>query len=272
MKSGTKQEEDITNEVKMFFHKHPLIAWNILAVLAFFIHWSLMLVFFFTSLVFWSKRVTKAAEQKHKQMITEIKVSLEPKDERKAECPNCHKALSKIPGAKKKCPHCGDFMYVRTNFHNIRVVVTEKDADVIDFTNYILPIADACGISRGEISDCFQSGRSFNDALWSVINFHLLKNQKDGNWDVLISLYHVSERICLLENRSTKHIVKRRSYFELLRLKEMGMKTAIVITVLDESCDACKNLDGKEFDIDEAMRIQPLPPPDCKCQHCVCRY
>jgi len=26
----------------------------------------------------------------------------EHKDERKAECPNCHKALSKIPGAKIK--------------------------------------------------------------------------------------------------------------------------------------------------------------------------
>jgi len=38
----------------------------------------------------------------------------EVKDERKAECPNCHKILSKIPGAKTKCPHCDEFMFVRT--------------------------------------------------------------------------------------------------------------------------------------------------------------
>ena len=31
----------------------------------------------------------------------------EPKDERKAECPNCQKTLSRIPGAKTKCPHWG---------------------------------------------------------------------------------------------------------------------------------------------------------------------
>ena len=54
----------------------------------------------------------------------------EPKDERKAECPNCHKALSKIPSAKTKCPHCGENMFVRTRpKDNARVVVTKAEAD-----------------------------------------------------------------------------------------------------------------------------------------------
>lgn len=29
-------------------------------------------------------------------------------DKRKAECPSCHQALKKVPGAKTKCPHCGE--------------------------------------------------------------------------------------------------------------------------------------------------------------------
>jgi len=59
--------------------------------------------------------------------------SLKSKDERKAECPNCHKTLSKIPGAKTKCPHCGEFMFIRTRpKDNARVVVTKAGADKID--------------------------------------------------------------------------------------------------------------------------------------------
>lgn len=57
----------------------------------------------------------------------------EQKDERKAECPYCNKTLSKIPGAKTKCPHCDNFMFIRTRpKDNARIVVTENDADKID--------------------------------------------------------------------------------------------------------------------------------------------
>ncbi len=58
----------------------------------------------------------------------------EQKDERKAECPNYHEALFKIPGgAKTKCPHCGEFIFVRTRpKDNARVVVTKAEADKID--------------------------------------------------------------------------------------------------------------------------------------------
>lgn len=47
--------------------------------------------------------------------------------------PTFHKALSKIPGAKTKCPHCGEYMFVRTRpKDNARVVVTKAEADKID--------------------------------------------------------------------------------------------------------------------------------------------
>src|SRR3989442_5791851 len=31
-----------------------------------------------------------------------------------AVCPNCSKLLDKIPGRKSKCPHCAEYIYVRT--------------------------------------------------------------------------------------------------------------------------------------------------------------
>lgn len=57
----------------------------------------------------------------------------QPLDLRKAECPYCQKALDKIPKRRTKCPHCGEFMYVRTRPKDkVRVVVTKAEADKID--------------------------------------------------------------------------------------------------------------------------------------------
>ena len=62
-----------------------------------------------------------------------VVVGPNPLDLRKAECPYCHKTLPKVPGRKKKCLHCGGFMFVRTRPEDrARVVVTQAEADRID--------------------------------------------------------------------------------------------------------------------------------------------
>jgi hypothetical protein len=54
-------------------------------------------------------------------------------DLRKPECPYCHRVLAKVPGAKTRCPNCGEFMFVRPRpLDRARVVVTKADADVIE--------------------------------------------------------------------------------------------------------------------------------------------
>ena len=60
----------------------------------------------------------------------------EPTDLRKPECPYCHLALKKIPGAKTKCPHCARSIFVRTRPEDFsRVLVTRAEAERID-TDY----------------------------------------------------------------------------------------------------------------------------------------
>jgi DNA-directed RNA polymerase subunit RPC12/RpoP len=54
-------------------------------------------------------------------------------DQRRAECPRCRKSLKKIPASKTKCPHCGDFMFVRTRPQDgARVVVTADEVQRIE--------------------------------------------------------------------------------------------------------------------------------------------
>jgi predicted RNA-binding Zn-ribbon protein involved in translation (DUF1610 family) len=57
-----------------------------------------------------------------------------PIDARTPECPYCKGELKKIPGAKTKCPHCGQFMYVRTSPNEERYVhVNRGDDDWFDY-------------------------------------------------------------------------------------------------------------------------------------------
>lgn len=112
-------------------------------------------------------------------------------DERKAECPNCHKILSKIPGAKTKCPHCGDFMYVRTRTDNVRAVVTKNEADKIDEAWRIengtqeVYLADQKRFNdRKELLRKKFGGKepSENDVRWGLLNEELLENAKSEQW------------------------------------------------------------------------------------------
>jgi mannitol/fructose-specific phosphotransferase system IIA component (Ntr-type) len=48
-------------------------------------------------------------------------------------CPFCYVSLEKIPLKKKKCPHCGNYIYVRTEPTNRKkILVTKEQASQID--------------------------------------------------------------------------------------------------------------------------------------------
>ena len=114
------------------------------------------------------------------------------KDERKAECPYCHKALSKIPGAKTKCPHCGEFIFVRTRpKDNARVVVTKAEADKIDEewtivagTHDIFVAEKEEFAKQKEILRKRFGGKepSDNDVRWGLLNRQLIKHIKNSDW------------------------------------------------------------------------------------------
>ena len=194
------------------------------------------------------------------------------KDGRKAECPNCQNTLNKIPGAKTKCPHCGKIMFVRTRPDGVRLVVTERQAkDIEQMENFLKFAGVQCGITPKEILEREKNSVDMKNALWSLGNEYLLKNQQTGNYDNVISLYRALEKIRISKNKSANYIVKRRLYYELLQMKQQKLPIAIITCGYD-SCDACKKLDGKEYSINEAFELQPLPPENCTCLRCTCSY
>ncbi len=173
------------------------------------------------------------------------------KDERKAECPNCHKALSKIPGAKTKCPHCGEFMLVRTRpKDNARVVVTKAEADKIDEEWTIVAgthdifVAEKEKFSKEkEILRKRFGGKepSDNDVRWGLLNKQLIEHAKNGDW----GLYR-NARFQMAEILRGK-----------MKLKD-ALRTYLEVCYLD--LNGVRNVDG----MNDPEILKEFPPFDPK--------
>src|ERR1700733_3999817 len=75
-----------------------------------------------------------------------------------AVCPNCNQRLDKKPGRKKKCPHCGRFIYVRTRpSDEKKVLVTEAQAERIEEQWFIVHggTHEAFLLAKRRVADLF---------------------------------------------------------------------------------------------------------------------
>lgn len=114
-----------------------------------------------------------------------------PQDKRNPECPNCHKTLKKVPGAKTECPYCGEFMFVRTTLDNVRLVVTLDEADKIDEQWRIKNGTQEAYIAeQGQLEDRKKvlqknfGGKepSEHDVKWSLFNEEILNTASKSQW------------------------------------------------------------------------------------------
>ena len=176
---------------------------------------------------------------------------LEPRDERKAECPYCRQSLAKIPGRKTKCPHCGKFMFVRTRpKDNVRVVVTKEEADKIDEEWAIVSgTHDEYFVEKEELEKervilrkRFGKEPSENDVKWGVFNKQLIQHSQRGDW----GLY-----------RNTRFAMA-----ELLR-KEMKIKQALQAYL--EVCYLDLNGPNNTGGLDDPELLKEFPPFDPNC-------
>jgi len=106
-------------------------------------------------------------------------------------CPYCSVAIIKKPLRKSKCPHCRQYIYVRTRpIDKQRVLVTLDQASEIEvqWTNfprsYIYDHIDPkeIEIQRNEYYKKKGVVLSDNDVKWSILNQELLQHSKNADW------------------------------------------------------------------------------------------
>lgn len=106
-------------------------------------------------------------------------------------CPHCNRALEKKPGRKKKCPHCGQFIYVRTRpSDRQQILVTEAQAELIEEQWAIVNGTHDAYLAgkrrfvdtKARLAKRFGREPSDNDVRWGLLNDELLEHAEHRDW------------------------------------------------------------------------------------------
>jgi len=121
----------------------------------------------------------------------ESKRSLHPVGNVDVMCPHCNQRLEKKPGRKKKCPHCGEFIFVRTRPSDEKqVLVTEAQAEEIEEQWSIVNGTHESYLAKkrrftsekAKLAKHFGREPSDNDVTWSLLNQELMEHASQQNW------------------------------------------------------------------------------------------
>jgi len=151
-------------------------------------------------------------------------------------CPHCNKGLEKKPGRKKKCPHCGQFIYVRTRpSDGKRVLVTETQAEEIAEQWAIVNgthdayLAERRRFAQEKAKLARRFGRepSDNDVRWSLLNQELIEHAMKGNWGLF---RNAKVEMAEILRREGKHVDALGFYLEVCYLDLNGPNNTNGIT------------------------------------------
>ncbi len=215
------------------------------------------------------------------------------------DCPFCNKPLKKIPGRKTKCPHCSEFIYVRTDpTTKEQVFVNEKRAMEINeewsrtISSYdIIKYLHGVGIDE----------KAFIEKKKALFELYKTPIMDSNIASIMLSelsisafkrndyqrLRMINSTLALIEHHEKRpffHLLVEARKFELLELYDSQLKTGcdeIKIFAPVGECDNCMKLDGKIFKMIDALETMPLPNPYCTNQKeetgsshgwCICSY
>ena len=164
-----------------------------------------------------------------------------------AACPYCGKAHCPPPQRRLKCRDCGRLIYVRTDQRTgKRRLLTESQAEDIQ--------------------------RREGAARWRELTQTAQSAERPGDLQAMQQAYRDQAYFLNHEGKPHHDAARKAARCELLRMQRSGVHTVVVMTCQDERvCDYCQRLEGKEFDVAEALHTMPLPRPHRDRNHGLCR-
>lgn len=129
----------------------------------------------------------------------------------------------------------------------------------------------------------FKGEPNANDVIWAMLNNKIREvAPNDANrYSKLFVIYDLmSTFLYKIEDKDPFSILKEVRKYELLRIKDAGIYPKVSIFTLDEGvCSTAKKIKNKVYTLEDALKLEPLPDPKCKCKirHdkipiCCCSY
>ena len=176
-------------------------------------------------------------------------------------CPYCHKALKKNPKRKSKCPHCSQYIFVRSR-QNLFTgsLLTEEQARAVDW----FYITAGYGITKEiyfkkkmELSKKFAKESSYSDIIWGLFNDAIILNSDD--YHILSMIYYQMAIFLEEEGKDPFPLLQDHIKMQLLGYQKKGAKKVKIMSIDDRiTCDDCKKLDGKIMTVEEALKRMPI--------------
>lgn len=181
-------------------------------------------------------------------------------------CPYCSQVLETRPKRKKKCPSCGNYIYVRTTQRIFpSTLLTSEDADVADHFRMV----ECLGLeerdftkTRDDLAKRFGVPPSGGDVLWALSNRLAVQLMKGQDLGALNLLYFDMALFAQKQGEDVVTFRQQAARTELLRHKQGGIKRVEILPAND-ACKACEGQRGKTFTIDEALEQMPIPFREC---------
>jgi len=195
-------------------------------------------------------------------------------------CPYCESPLKDVPKKKKKCPTCGNYIYVRTKQNLFpSLLLTEEDALAVDEFEKL----KAHGVTKGNftseknrLSKEKKAEVSSIDVCLNLYN-KLILQTKDPN--LLRALYFEMALFLYSINRDFFNHLQMSAKMELMAYKQQGVKSVSILTCRNVSCPECQKLSDRVYSIDRALRENPVPCKTCSFElhkgikgWCRCQY
>ncbi len=182
-------------------------------------------------------------------------------------CPYCLVELEQQPSRQKKCPDCGNLIFVRKG-----ILITKEEAEIHD----VLKRLEQFGISKEqftkhnqELTKQSDQQASVNDTVWRILNELVVEKQ---SYFEKKQIYFEMARFSRMEGRDTKPYIVEVARMELLDIMESGLEKVQMTNVNDDQvCEACRAVQGKTFTISEALSDMPIPNL-CQNDECRCWY
>lgn len=184
-------------------------------------------------------------------------------------CPYCSAVLEKKPARKTKCPHCGNYIFVRKGH-----LLTEDQMTIEEWVNRLAEFGvtkEVFSRHRKQLSEQFGSQPSVNDIIWRVLN-SLAASTTDHSQAKLV--YHEMAYLVRGEGNDPKPYLAEAAKHELLDLKKSGVISRVRVQTANDSfvCAQCRALAEKVFTVEQALNDMPIPNACENENGCRCWY
>lgn len=173
-----------------------------------------------------------------------------------ANCPSCGGALKKMPQRKTKCPHCGDYMFIRSTPNDpTRRLVSAAAAEAIE-------LAWQKRFAQKRVDDAaalfgLPPGMTANQLRGALME--RVMNLGDHR----TAMQAAVQLMALAESDLRREEAARWYYAHQLQdLGERGFAAVEIRAGLD-ACPACRAQHGRELAVGDAL-VQMVPSPDCE--------